>query len=65
MRELEAEHPEYAGVEIEIVDELVHPEIADRLDYWYVPTYFVDGVKTHEGTATKQDVENVYKQALA
>lgn len=65
MSELEKEHPEYADVKVEVVDELVHPEIADKLDYWYVPTYFIDGVKVHEGAASKEDVDKVYKEALS
>jgi glutaredoxin len=63
MGETLEEHPEYAQIEIEYVDELEEPELADTYDYWYVPTYYVGGVKVHEGAATKEIVENVFKSA--
>ncbi|MBD5558820.1 MAG: thioredoxin [Clostridia bacterium] len=65
MHELEAEHPEYKDVHFEIIDELKEPKLAESLDYWYVPTYFIDGRKIHEGSVTKSDVESVYKAALS
>ena len=63
MKELLAEHPEYGRIEIEIIDELEQPALADRYDYWYVPTYYVGGEKLHEGVPTKQIVQNVYRAA--
>lgn len=65
MRELTAEHPEYGKVEIETIDETADRTRADQYDYYYVPTYYVDGVKVHEGAATKEKVEAMYKAALA
>lgn len=63
MEEIAADHLEYAALEIEIIDELEQPELADTYDYWYVPTYYVGGVKLHEGIPTKEIVENVYRAA--
>lgn len=63
MAELLADHPEYGSIEIEIVDELEEPALADTFDYYYVPTYYVGGVKLHEGVPTKEIVENVYQTA--
>lgn len=63
MRELLEEHPEYHDIEIKIVDELLHPKYADKFDYYHVPTYYVDGVKVHEGVPTKEIIEKVYKEA--
>ncbi len=57
------EHPEYKDIEMEIIDELEEPELADTFDYYYVPTYYVGGVKVHEGAASKEIVHNVYKAA--
>lgn len=65
MKELLAEHPEYQSVKVEEIDELKQPKLAESLDYWYVPTYFVDGQKVHEGVITKDDVDRVYKTALS
>ena len=57
--ELVAEYPELAAAEIKIVDENKEKAYADSFDYYYVPTYYVDGKKVHEGAATKQTVENI------
>ena len=63
--EITREQPELASVEIEKIDEKLHPEIAEKYDYWYVPTFYVDGVKVHEGACTKKIVEDVLRGALA
>lgn len=65
MEELQQEHPEYANLEITIIDETIHPEIARNYDYYYVPTYFVDKVKIHEGVPTKEAIRNVFAAAYA
>ena len=64
MEALKKENPEYAAVEVEIVDENREKAFADSLDYWYVPTYFVAGEKIHEGVPTKEKVRAVYEKAL-
>jgi thioredoxin 1 len=63
MKEILAAQPAYKNIEIEIIDELEQPELADTYDYYYVPTYYVDGVKVHEGVPTRAIVESVYQQA--
>ncbi|MGE4273455.1 MAG: glutaredoxin family protein [Desulfitobacterium sp.] len=64
MEELKAENAHYERVEFTIVDEQLQPEIARQYPYYYVPTYFVDGIKVHEGAATKDIVRNVFDKAL-
>lgn len=64
MEELTAEHPEWKDVPVKIVDEREEAALADSYDYYYVPTYYVDGVKVHEGHAEKEDVEKVYRAAV-
>lgn len=63
MEEAKAEHPEYAKVDVEMIDERVHPEIAGQYDYYFVPTYYVGGEKVHEGPASKDIVCQVYETA--
>lgn len=58
-------HPEWRDVPVRVVDELEEKEYADSFDYYYVPSYYVDGVKVHEGPVTQQDVERVFALALA
>ena len=65
MDELAAKNEEYKAVEFEVIEEDVFPEIADALDYYYVPTYFVDGQKIHEGVPTFEKVDAVFKAALS
>ncbi len=46
--ELIAENPAYAAVDIEWVEESEDPVLADQYDYYYVPTFFLDGRKLSE-----------------
>ena len=64
MEEILAEHPEYATIELERVDEGRDRTRAMKYDYYYVPTYYVDGVKVHEGAATKESIEEVFRKAF-
>lgn len=64
MEELKAAHPDYAGVSIEVIEEDKHPEIADALDYYYVPTFFVGGRKVHEGVPSREAIAAVFEEAL-
>ena len=45
IEELKAEYPEFQPIEIEMIEETQHPDIADQYDYYYVPTFYVDGVE--------------------
>jgi glutaredoxin len=54
----------YSGLEIEQIDEKLRPDISNRYDYYYVPTYYVDGRKLHEGAAGEDDVKAVLEAAL-
>ena len=64
IEELKREHPELQTVEIDTVEESEQPEIADRYDYYYVPTFYVDGKKVHEGGNFKEEMEAVLRKAL-
>mgnify|MGYP000851554055 CR=1 FL=1 len=46
--ELKRENPEYKKVEIDWVDEQVHPEIADQYDYHAVPCLWIGQQKMYE-----------------
>ena len=46
-----------------MVDDAAEPDFADTFDYYYVPCYYVDGVKVHEGHAERADVEAVFRAA--
>ncbi|MCJ7689769.1 MAG: thioredoxin family protein [Clostridiaceae bacterium] len=58
------QNPQYADIVIKIIDEELHPEIAKNYTYYYVPTYYVDGVKVHEGATSKNIINAVFEKAL-
>lgn len=65
MESLKKAHPEYGAVPVQVVDEEKNPALADSLDYWYVPTFFVEGEKVMEGVPTPALIEKVYQKALS
>lgn len=64
IEELKAEHAELAAIEIEMIEESEQPDVADKFDYYYVPTFYVDGVKEHEGGIYPEEVERILRKAL-
>lgn len=64
MEELKAENPQYAKVDVKVIDEEQEPAISKQYDYYYVPTYYVDGVKVHEGVPSKAIIQDIYEEAL-
>ena len=68
--ELLAEHPAWKDIPFQMVHRArragagaAAPAYADTFDYYYVPCYYVDGVKVHEGHAERADVEAVFRAA--
>lgn len=70
IRELTAEHPAWAAVKFEKIDETVHPEIADRYDYYANPCMFIGEEKLYESHLfeTKEEcrahIEAVFQRAM-
>lgn len=56
-------HPSWRDIPLRVVDESRQRSFADSYDYYYVPAYFVDGKKVHEGRITREDVERVFRLA--
>ena len=63
--ELIEKNPEYAQVEIAKVEEKQNALYATKYDYFYVPAFYVNERKIHEGVPTMEAVENALKTALA
>ncbi len=59
-----AAHPELQPVAIEMIEESEQSDLADTFDYYYVPTFYVDGVKVHEGGIYAEEVEKILRSAL-
>ncbi len=70
MAELVEEHPEWAAVEFEKIDERVHPEIADRYDYYANPSMFLGEEKLYESHLFETEeecrlhLEEVFRRAM-
>ncbi len=64
MEELMKETPRYKNIPIRRVDETLDPDTADAYDYYYVPTFFVDDEKVHEGAASREDIRRVFEMAM-
>lgn len=64
MDDIMSRNPEYKNIKIEKVEESKNVKIASTYDYYYVPTYYVDGQKIHEGVPTLEKIENVFKEAI-
>ncbi|MCD7769177.1 MAG: glutaredoxin [Oscillospiraceae bacterium] len=68
--ELVQEHPAWAAVEFEMIDETVHPEIADRYDYYANPCMFIGEEKLYESHLfeTREEcrthIEAVFRRAM-
>lgn len=63
MEELLVQHPAYKDIPIEIIDEVEQPDVANTYDYYYVPTYYVGGIKMFEGAPSREDIVRVYATA--
>ncbi|MDR1569435.1 MAG: thioredoxin family protein [Oscillospiraceae bacterium] len=58
------QRPEYGRIPITRINERKQPDIADKYDYYYVPTFYVGAKKVHEGASTREKIEMVLKRAL-
>lgn len=56
--------PRYNEISVEKVEESRQRDYARQFDYYYVPCFYVDGVKIHEGAADKNDIIKVLESAL-
>ncbi|NLJ70878.1 MAG: thioredoxin, partial [Clostridiaceae bacterium] len=64
LKELQTQE-KYKYLEVEMINERKQPEIAEKYDYYYVPTFYVDEEKIHEGSAEIEDVQRVLNLALS
>ncbi len=71
LEELKEELPGAADLQITKIEESREPELADRYDYYAVPTFYVDGKKLFEAhigmsyADMKREVRRVLEAALA
>ncbi|MFA6776521.1 MAG: thioredoxin family protein [Sphaerochaetaceae bacterium] len=65
IEEVRKEQPQTASLPIDMIDELREPILADQYDYYFVPTFYVNGEKAHEGICTKKIVRTIMTDASA
>lgn len=64
IEEIINENENFKNIEIIRIEESKEPKIANSYDYFYVPSFWLDGVKVHEGVVTKEKVKEIFFQAL-
>lgn len=64
IEELKKENSKYSEIPIELIEETQQPDFADTFDYYYVPTFYVDGEKVHEGGIKKDEVKAIFNAAI-
>lgn len=64
IEELKAQYAELASVEIDMIEESEQPDVADKFDYYYVPTFYVEGEKVHEGGIYPEEVEAILRKVI-
>lgn len=64
IEELKKENPEYNKIAIELIEETEQPDFADTFDYYYVPTFYINNEKIHEGGIKKEEVKEILNKAL-
>ena len=66
LEELYAQNPAYRQIPLTRIEESREPELADRYDYYAVPTFFVDGKKIFEARLfmSYEDIRDGVKAAL-
>ena len=64
--ELLAENPAYAAVELTRIEESREPELAERYDYYAVPSFFIGQEKLFEAHIgmSYEDIKAAVKQCL-
>ena len=58
------QEPRYREIEIQVIEEEQHKDIAAQYDYYYVPCYFIGKQKLFEGVPTPKIIRNVLEAAL-
>jgi len=54
----------YQNIKYQLIDERKEKALADSYDYYYVPSFYLDDVKVHEGIVSKEQVKAIFDQVL-
>ena len=61
LEELREADPTIASLPIEMIEEEEEAEVANRYDYYYVPTFYWGEEKLHEGGIYKEELEELLR----
>jgi len=70
IEELCSENPAYREIELERIEESLNPGIAEKYDYYYVPTIFDGNRKLYEASPSqdyasiKESIRKVFESVL-
>ena len=71
IEELKSEDPRYAAIQIETIEESERMDIAEKYDYYYVPTMYIGDEKVYEAyngepySECKDNIKRVFETVLA
>lgn len=55
---------ELKDIEVILIDERKESSVANSYDYYYVPSFFLDEVKIHEGTIDEEGMRELVDKYL-
>ena len=58
------EEDKYKDIYIRIIDESKESNISSNYDYYYVPTFYLDDKKYHEGIVSKDTIKKLFDEVL-
>ncbi|MBR5795114.1 MAG: thioredoxin family protein [Erysipelotrichaceae bacterium] len=58
---LDIHRPDFPNIMIQMIEESEQAELANQYDYYYVPSYFYNEEKLHEGAITEEELLNILK----
>jgi len=64
MSEILESDAKYTEIPLVIIDEVEEPDLAAQFDYYFVPTFYIEDEKVHEGAASFEIVKKVFDSAL-
>ena len=64
INELKMENKDYENINIKFIDEIANYELADSFDYYFVPTFYINNSKVHEGKVNKEIVKKILDLSL-
>lgn len=64
IEELKKEDVKYSNIDFDFIDESIEVDLANRFDYYYVPSFFDGDKKLHEGTINKEQLKKMLDKYL-